>query len=221
MHILVIEDSEILRNSLVRGLGDVGYAVQGASDGEVGLWTALEYDFDLVILDIMLPKLSGFDVLDQLRIKSRSCLVLMLTARDDIDDRVRGLRSGADDYLTKPFDFDELLARVEALLRRRAGFASNVIELNGISLNLNTKEVVIDKTVVRIPPREYCLLECLMLHKGAVVSRETIEQKIYDDNIELKSNVVDSAISSLRKMIDQPDKPSRIVTRRGHGYQIL
>jgi DNA-binding response OmpR family regulator len=195
--------------------------VQGAADGEVGLWTALEYDFDLIILDIMLPKLSGFDVLDQLRIKSRSCLVLMLTARDDVDDRVRGLRSGADDYLTKPFDFDELLARVEALLRRRAGFASNVIELNGISLNLNTKEVVIDKAVVRIPPREYCLLECLMLHKGAVVSRETIEQKIYDDNIELKSNVVDSAISSLRKMIDQPNKPSRIVTRRGHGYQIL
>lgn len=221
MHILIIEDSTLLRESLVTGLTDIGYQVQGASDGEVGRWMALEYNFDLIILDIMLPKLSGFDVLDALRKNAVDSLVLMLTARDDIDDRVRGLRSGADDYLTKPFSFDELLARIEALLRRRAGFASNLIELNGISLNMNTKDVVIDGMPVKLPPREYSLLECLMLHKGSVVSRETIEQKIYDDTIELKSNVVDSAVSSLRKIIDQPRRPSRIVTRRGHGYQIL
>ncbi|WP_196157188.1 response regulator transcription factor [Reinekea sp. G2M2-21] len=220
MQILVIEDSDILRSSLINGLNDAGYSVQGAADGKVGLWTALEFEFDLIILDIMLPQLNGFELLEQLRNNARSSLVLMLTARDDVDDRVLGLRSGANDYLTKPFNFDELLARVEALLRRRAGFASNIIELNGIALNLNTKEVRIDNTIVRIPPREYCLLECLMLHKGTVVSREMIEQKIYDDAIELKSNVVDSAISSLRKLIDQPKKPSRIVTRRGHGYQI-
>jgi len=221
MHLLVVEDADILRQSLVTGLQDSGFIVDAACDGKDGLWKATEINYDLIILDIMLPKLSGFEVLEQLRAKGNNCLILMLTARDDTDDRIHGLRSGADDYLTKPFDFDELLARIEALLRRNAGYGSNIIKLGELSLNLNTKQVTLTNRTLTLPPREYALLECLALNKDNVVSRQDIEQRIYDDCVEPKSNVVDSAISSLRKLIDEPGKPSKIVTRRGHGYQIL
>ncbi|MDG9671515.1 response regulator transcription factor [Hahella sp. CR1] len=220
MRLLVIEDADILRQSLVIGLGDAGYVVDAAADGEEGLWLASEQSYDLIILDIMLPRMNGFELLDRLRTLGADSLVLMLTARDNVEDRVLGLRSGADDYLVKPFDFAELLARIEALLRRRAGCASNLVEIGELTINLHSKQVNVSGVPITLPPREYTLLECLALNRHRVVSRQEIEHKIYDDKIEPMSNVVDSAISSLRKMIDHKDRPSFILTRRGHGYQI-
>ncbi|MEJ2612611.1 MAG: response regulator transcription factor [Candidatus Thiodiazotropha sp.] len=220
MRLLVIEDSDILRQSLLIGLTDSGYVVDVSADGEDGLWRASDHMYDLIILDIMLPGMNGFELLEKLRSAGSSSLVLMLTARDDIEDRVLGLRSGADDYLVKPFDFSELLARIEALLRRCAGYATNILECGELCIDLHNKQVTIKSEVVYLPPREYSLLECLTLNRHRVVPRHEIEQRIYDDRIEPMSNVVDSAISRLRKAIDTKGRPSLIVTHRGHGYQL-
>jgi DNA-binding response OmpR family regulator len=220
MRILVIEDAGILRKSLLTGLSDEGYVVDACADGLEGYWLAKEYPYDLIILDIMLPGMNGFDLLEKLRDEGNKSLVLMLTARDDVDDRVRGLRSGADDYLVKPFDFSELLARIVALLRRRSGFASSVLKFGQLEINLHSRQVSIARQPVAMPPREYALLECLALNAHRVVARTEIEQKIYDERVEPASNVVDSAISTLRKLIDLNEGPSHIITHRGHGYQL-
>lgn len=220
MKILVVEDAEIMRQSLVLGLTDSGYIVDSAADGEEGYWYATEKNYDLIVLDVMLPKLSGFEVLERLRATGNKILVLLLTARDDVSDRVKGLRYGADDYLVKPFDFEELLARIEALLRRSIGSVDHLLQIGELSINFNSKQVTVSGQLIDLPPREYALLACLALNQDKVVSRTEIESKIYDDLIEPMSNVVDSAISSLRKKIDQHQQHSFIVTRRGHGYQL-
>ncbi len=224
MRLLVVEDSEIMRQSLVTGLQDAGYIVDSAADGEEGLWYVSEQDYDLIVLDIMLPKLNGFELLARLRDAGHMELVLLLTARDDVSDRVKGLRQGADDYLVKPFDFDELLARIEALLRRRMGAQigseKKQLQVGDLMINFQSKQVSVAEQLIDLPPREYALLECLALNRAQVVSRAEIEKIIYDDLIEPMSNVVDSAISNLRKNIDQPGSPSFIITRRGYGYQL-
>ncbi|OZG70201.1 DNA-binding response regulator [Hahella sp. CCB-MM4] len=220
MHILVIEDAEILRQSLETGLTDAGHQVDSVADGKEGLMRALNYQYDLILLDIMLPGMDGFQILSKIREKDSDLLVLMLTARDAVEDRVQGLTHGADDYLVKPFHFSELLARIETLFRRRFGLKQNSITVGHITLDTNTKSVKSQNAPLNLPPREYALLEYLMLHRDRVVSRSELEEHIYDEYIDPMSNVVNSAVSTLRKLIDLPGQPSLIKTRRGFGYQM-
>lgn len=220
MKVLVIEDADILRQNLVEGLIDSGYEVDSAADGEEGYWAASENKYDLIILDVMLPKLNGFEVLERLRLTGNTTLVLLLTARDAVSDRIKGLRFGADDYLVKPFDFEELLARMEALLRRRLDVIGQQLKVGELVINFDRKEVTVRGKKIALPLREYTLLAHLALNRNKVVSHNEIETKIYDDLIEPMSNVVASAISSLRKKIDLNQDESLILTKRGHGYQL-
>ncbi|WP_020405390.1 response regulator transcription factor [Hahella ganghwensis] len=220
MHILLIEDADILRQSLETGLTDVGHKVDSVADGLEGLQRALDYPYDLILLDVMLPRVDGFQILNQLRASNNDILILMLTARDAVEDRVQGLTQGANDYLTKPFHFSELQARIETLFRRRFGLKQHRISLRHLTLETNTKTVLSNGISLNLPPREYALLEYLMLHRDRVVSRSELEDHIYDEYIDPMSNVVNSAISTLRKQIDQPGQPSLIKTCRGFGYQM-
>ncbi|PJI84351.1 two-component system response regulator PhoP [Yoonia maricola] len=220
MKLLVVEDSRILRESLALGLRGAGYLVDVSADGEDALWRAEAAIYDVVVLDLGLPKRDGLSVLAEMRAQGIATPVLILTARDGVDDRVKGLRSGADDYLVKPFAFDELLARLEALTRRSNGIAKNVLHIDGLMINLADKTVTINDVPVALVRREYALLELLCLKAGTVVSRADIEAKIYDEHVEPNSNVVDAAVSILRKAIDPPDGPSRIETKRGQGYRL-
>ena len=218
MRILFVEDSERLRRSVSDGLRKAGYAVDAAADGEDGLHLARTEPYDVIILDIMLPKLDGLEVLRRLRVAGKQMHVLMLTARDTVSDKVLGLRSGADDYLIKPFAFDELLARVEALTRRQHQNKHPLIKVGPLEIDLSARTARREGKLVSLAPREYALLEFLALRRGSVVSRAEIESHIYDNEKELMSNVVDSAICSLRRRIDSEDGPSLIQTRRGMGY---
>ena len=218
MRLLLVEDSRRLRESLGKALRRSGYAVDTAEDGDEGLWLAEIHDYDVIVLDIMLPKLDGLSLLQRLRQGKRSSHVLLLTARDTVEDRVRGLRLGADDYLVKPFALDELLARIEALCRRAYG--SKQTELTAADLCVDTiaRKVTRSGRPIELTAREYLLLEYLMQRRGHVVSRKEIETHIYDELVDPMSNVVDSAICSLRKKLVSGGQPPLIHTRRGHGY---
>ncbi|HSZ54520.1 MAG TPA: response regulator transcription factor [Tepidisphaeraceae bacterium] len=218
MRILLIEDSERLRRSVASGLRKAGYAVDQAADGEEGLWAAQANTYDAIVLDLMLPRLDGLALLRQLRESGNKTHVLILTARDAVEDRVLGLRSGSDDYLVKPFAFDELLARVEALVRRSHGAKQPVLCIGGLEIDMARRVARRGRTNLDLPPREFALLELLALRQGQLVTRTQIESHIYDQQTEVMSNVVDSAIYSLRKKIDTPGEPSLIHTRRGMGY---
>lgn len=220
MKVLVIEDSDILRNSIALGLREAGYLVDTSPDGEDGLWRAGEDAHDAIVLDLGLPKLDGMQVLERMRAAGNQTPVLVLTARDTIDNRVTGLRAGADDYLVKPFAFDELQARLESLTRRSNGVASNSLNIDGLTINLAARTVHIADRAITLSRREYALLELLALKAGHVVTRSNIEAKIYDEHVEPNSNVVDAAISILRKAIDAPGNTSRIATVRGQGYRL-
>ena len=220
MRILLVEDSERLQTYLSKGLRMAGYAVDSAYDGEEGLWLATGNEYDVVILDLMLPKLDGISVLQQLRASGRDTHVLILTAKDTVPDRVRGLEQGADDYLVKPFAFEELLARVQALVRRSYGAKSNEIAVGAITIDMARRIALRGERDLELRPREYALLELLALRRGELVSRTEIEQHIYDELAEPVSNVVDSAVCLLRKKIDRPGNPSLIQTKRGMGYQL-
>jgi DNA-binding response OmpR family regulator len=218
MRVLLIEDSERLQRSVGTGLRNAGYAVDVAGDGAVGLWQARSNDYDVIVLDLMLPGLDGLSLLSTLRADGRDTHVLILTARDQVEDRVRGLRAGADDYLTKPFAFDELLARVQALTRRRHNVKSPRIAAGDLAIDTLARTVTRAGRPIPLSPREYALLEYLALRRGQVVSRTEIEAHIYDDQAEPMSNVVDAAIYALRRKLDLPGAPSLICTRRGMGY---
>ncbi|MGA2499348.1 MAG: response regulator transcription factor [Tepidisphaeraceae bacterium] len=218
MRILLVEDSVLLQRSVTRGLRAAGYAVDAIGNGMDGLRMACNTDYDEIILDLTLPALDGLDVLKRMRSAGRTTHVLVLTARDSVEDRVLGLRSGADDYLVKPFAFEELLARVDALIRRSQGTKDSHLRFGGLQIDLNAKTVHVDGRAVSLTPREYALLEFLALRKGQVVSRTEIEDHIYDERVDPLSNVVDTAIYSLRKKIDAPGVASLIQTRRGMGY---
>lgn len=220
MRVLLVEDSERLQRSVSAGLRRSGYAVDIAGDGDTGLWRAKSNDYDAIILDLMLPGLDGLSVLAGMRAAGRDAHVLVLTARDTVEDRVRGLRAGADDYLVKPFSFDELLARVEALTRRRHGRTHPTIRVGDIVIDTAARVVRRGDDVIDLSPREYALLDYLAARGDAVVSRTEIEAHIYDDRAELMSNVVDAAVYALRRKIDTPGRPSLIVTRRGMGYSL-
>lgn len=221
MRLLIVEDSERLRRSLSAGLRARGYAVDLAADGKDGLWKAQEQDYDVILLDLMLPGLDGLEVLRRLRAGAgprAQAHVLVLTARDAVDDRVRGLRAGADDYLPKPFQFEELVARVEALTRRAHARKTPLLRVGDLVLDRAARTVRRGGHRVDLAPREFGLLEFLALHEGEVVTRTKIEAHLYDENAALLSNTVDSAVCALRRKIQPPGTAPLLHTRRGHGY---
>ena len=221
MRVLIVEDSDRLRESLAIGLRDSGFAVDTAADGLEGLHLAITEHHDVIVLDIMLPGMDGFKLLDTLRDKQIDTHVLVLTAKDAVQDRVRGLRAGADDYLVKPFSFDELLARLQALVRRQFGRKTATHTIGDVTVDLVARNACKTEKRLDLTSREFSVLECLLLQRGRIVSRAQIEAHIYDRNTEIMSNVVDAAIYSLRRKIDPPDaKESFICTRRGMGYEI-
>ena len=218
MRLLLVEDSPRLQRSLTTALKKAGYAVDVTGDGAEALWLASSNDYDTIVLDILLPGLDGLSVLEQLRAIGKQTNVLLLTARDTVEDRVWGLRRGADDYLVKPFALDELLARIEALCRRSYGAKQTRLVFGEIVIDAGAKTVSRAGVVIELTPREYALVEYLALRQGQVVSRSEIEQHIYDDAVDPLSNVVDSAICTLRKKVTPPGAAPLIHTRRGHGY---
>jgi DNA-binding response OmpR family regulator len=219
MRILVVEDSEPLRESLRIGLTREGFAVDVAADGELGLRQARSNPYDVVVLDLLLPKLDGMGVLAGLRAGAERPHVLVLTARDGIEDRVKGLNEGADDYLVKPFAFDELLARIHALVRRRYSEASRCVEVGGLRLDLVAGKAHFTGRELELTAREYALLEYLALRRGQTVSREEIEDHIYGVHKLPASNAVDSTVCLLRAKLGPAGK-GLIRTRRGRGYTL-
>ena len=218
MKVLLVEDSARLQMSVGRALRKAGYALDVTDNGEDGLWQAEANDYDVIVLDIMLPKLDGLSLLRQLRQKGKGTHVLLLTAKDTVEDRVQGLQLGADDYLVKPFALEELLARVEALCRRAYGSKQTRLIVADLEIDTVAKEVFRAGNLVRLKPREYLLLEYLARRSGQVVSRGEIEAHIYDDSVDPMSNVVESAVCSLRKKISGANPAPLIHTRHGLGY---
>jgi DNA-binding response OmpR family regulator len=218
MRLLFIEDSARLQSSVGRGLRKAGYAVDVAGDGEEGLWLAESNQYDAIILDLMLPRLDGLSLLRTLRRKQNGTHVLILTAKDTVENRVNGLQAGADDYLIKPFAFEELLARVQALCRRGYQRKNPRIAIGDLEIDTAARMVHRQGKAIDLTPREFMLLEYLTLRRGQVVSRAEIEAHIYPDAAELMSNTVDSAICILRKKISPSDTDALIHTRRGMGY---
>ena len=218
MRILVVEDEVNLNDIIVKKLKLEHYGVDSCFDGKAALDYIFSIEYDVIILDIMMPKLNGFEVLKKIRNQNIKTPVLLLTARDGIEDRVQGLDFGADDYLIKPFAFDELLARIRVLLRRNTNNASNVFTIANLTVNCDSHEVSRDKTSIKLSTREFTILEYMIRNKEKVLSREKIEQHIWDYNYEGGTNVVDVYIRYLRKKIDDNFSPKLIHTIRGIGY---
>jgi DNA-binding response OmpR family regulator len=219
MRILIVEDSDALRDSLRGGLAQSGFAVDVAADGTSGLSLARNNPYDVLVLDLMLPGLDGFGVLAGLRDTPDRPYVLVLTARDRVEDRIRGLNAGADDYLVKPFDFGELLARVNALVRRRYEEHSPVVRVGDLEVDLAARRASLGGGSLDLSAREYALLEYLALRRGQTVVREEIEDHIYGVNHLPSSNAVDSAICILRSKLG-PSGKVLIRTLRGQGYAL-
>ncbi len=220
MRVLLVEDSKKLTTYISKALRKSGYAVDITTDGEEGLYMAENISYDVMILDIMLPKLDGLSILKTLRDRGSELHILLLTAKDTIEDRVNGLQKGADDYLVKPFAMDELIARVQALARRSCDTKNPVIKIDSLEIDTAGRTVSRSGRQIDLPPREYMLLEYLALNRNRVVARTEIEEHIYNDQVDLMSNAVNSAISSIRKSLAVPGEPAVIETRRGLGYII-
>jgi DNA-binding response OmpR family regulator len=218
MRVLIIEDYQPLRESLEQGLTENGFAVDVASDGETGWWHAQGGEYDVIILDLMLPKLDGLTILKRVRDKNFRTAVLILTARDATEDRVKGLDLGADDYLIKPFAFVELLARVRALIRRNYGARAPIVKVSDLELDPALRVARRGGKSIELSAREYALLEFLMRKAGEIVTRSDIWTHVYSFNSAAESNVVDVYIGHLRRKIEQEGLPRLIHTRRGHGY---
>ena len=218
MRILVVEDEVNLNDIIVKKLKLEHYGVDSCFDGEEALDYIFSVEYDVILLDIMLPKLNGFEVLKKIRSRNIKTPVLLLTARDEIEDRVQGLDFGADDYLIKPFAFDELLARIRVLLRRNTNNASNVFTIANLTVKCDSHEVYRDKTPIKLSTREFTILEYMIRNKEKVLPREKIEQHIWDYNYEGGTNVVDVYIRYLRKKSDDNFSPKLIHTIRGIGY---
>ncbi len=220
MRILVVEDEHRLAAVLKQGLLEQGYAVDVAHDGEVGLGLAELEPYDLLVLDVMLPGLDGLALCRRLRAKGRHMPVLLLTARDAVDDRVTGLDSGADDYLTKPFAFRELLARVRALLRREGRSRDPLLRAGDLTLDPATREVRRGGRTVELTSKEYAVLEYLLHHPNRVLTRTQIAEHVWDYDFVAMSNVIDVYIRSLRRKLDDNDESRLLHTVRGAGYQL-
>lgn len=219
MRILLIEDDRKIASFVGKGLKEAGFAVEHATDGEDGLHMALTGSFDAAVIDIMLPKRDGLAVIEELRRQKRNLPVIILSAKRSVDDRIKGLQTGGDDYLTKPFAFSELLARVQALIRRASGTPEpTALEYEGLSLNLLTREVERGGRKIDLQPREFALLEYLLRNAGKVVSRTMIMEHVWDYNFDPQTNVVEARISRLRDKIDKDFTVKLIHTIRGAGY---
>jgi len=218
MRLLVIEDYPPLQQSLTKGLREAGFAVDTTRDGVEGLWYATGAEYDVIILDLMLPNMPGLEILKKIRSRGNKAHVLILTAKDTVEDRVEGLDLGADDYLVKPFAFEELLARIRALLRRGYRRKNPKIKIKDLQIDLTAQKVRRGKHEISLTPREYALLEYLAVRSGETVSRTDIWEHLYEFKSSASSNVVDVYIGYLRKKIEQPGKPPLIHTIRGRGY---
>ena len=215
MRILIVEDEPDLQRGLARALRDEGYAVDTADNGEDGLFNAGNTDYDAIVLDVMMPRLNGWEVLARLR-KKKKTPVLMLTARDQSQDRVKGLDTGADDYMVKPFDLPELMARLRALIRRSAHQTTNQIEIGDVNIDTAARNVTLKGRLVELTAREYALVEFMALHRGEVVTRTQLYEHLFDENDSTLSNLLDVHVSNVRKKLGG----EFITTRRGHGYCI-
>lgn len=218
MRFLLVEDEPRVAHFVAKGLREQGFAVDRAQDGEEALYKVSISEYDLVILDVMLPRKNGFEVCKELRNAGVKAPVLMLTARDAVEDRVKGLDLGADDYLSKPFDFTELLARVRALLRRVKDLRPEVLQVADLILNTANHSVTRRGKRIGLTAKEYSLLEFFMLREGKIVSREDIAEHVWDENFDPFSNVIDVYVRRLRKKIDDGFDQPLIHTRRGEGY---
>ena len=218
MKLLIVEDEARMADLLHKGLTEEGHMATCASDGVEGLALAKSYEFDVIILDIMMPKLSGYELAKRLRAEKIRTPILMLTARDAVDDRVAGLDAGADDYLSKPFDFKELLARLRALARRPNGLLPPVLRVGDLMLNTASHGAMRAGRPVSLTAKEYALLEFLVMNEGRVVGREQIAQHVWDESFDPFSNVIDVYIKRLRGKLESGGRKRMIETRRGEGY---
>ncbi len=218
MRILLVEDFRPLRNSIAQALREVGYVVDEAGDGRAAIWSLGNGQIDVVVLDVMLPGNSGFDVLKAIRAKPNPPTVLMCTAKDTVDDRVTGLDAGADDYLVKPFALEELMARLRALIRRRYCVGSTILQIGPLALDLNARRIYRNNSEVLLSASEYAIFEYLAMRKGQVVSRSDIWDHTHGGDSVPESNVVDVFIGLLRRKIDAAAGCRLIHTRRGLGY---
>jgi two-component system, OmpR family, response regulator PhoP len=220
VRVLVVEDESVLREALRTELAAAGYTVDLAADGEEGLYAATEYPIDVAIIDLGLPKLSGLDLIRQLRARGKSYGVLILTARDRWQDKVEGLSAGADDYVAKPFHFAEVQARLSALLRRTGGWASPTLACGPVELDTRAQTVKVNASPVELTSFEYRILEHLMLRAGEVISKTELTERLYDQDYDRDSNVVEVLVGRLRRKLDPDDSLKPIETLRGRGYRL-
>ncbi len=218
MKILIVEDEERLASLLKKGLEENSFAVDISFDGEEGLYMAETFPYDAIILDVMLPHIDGFTLLENLRKKNNRTPVIMLTAMGEVENRIKGLNTGADDYIPKPFNFEELLARLTAVIRRNKGEPASTIQFSDLVLDINTKEVSRGGEEIRLSAREYAILEYFVLNKERIISRTEFSDHVYDINFDLDSNIFDVYINRLRNKIDRGHKTKLIHTERGSGY---
>jgi two-component system response regulator PhoP len=220
VHILLVEDEPALRESLAQQLKGAGLTVDCAGDGEEGLYQGKEFAFDLAIVDLGLPKLPGMEVIKRLRAAGKSFPILILTARDRWQDKVEGLQAGADDYVAKPFHFEELLARVQALLRRSGGWAQPVLRCGPITLDPRTQKVTVSEQPIELTSFEYKILEQLMLRAGEVLSKSDITESLYEQDFDRDSNTIEVFVGRLRRKLDPDNVIKPIETLRGRGYRL-
>ena len=220
MRILVIEDEKKLARFIKKGLEEQKYIVDVAYDGERGEFMAMTGEYDLILLDILLPGMDGWQICENIRKARDEVPIIMISALGQVSNRVRGLDKGADDYITKPFEFSELLARVRAQLRRRSGHASDLVQVGDLKLDTRKREVLRDGQRIPLTNREFALLEYLILHKDRVVTRTMIAEHVWDLHFDMESNVIDVIINYLRRKIEKPGGPKIIHTVRGAGYMV-
>ena len=218
MKILVVEDEKDLNRVITKHLKKNNYSVDSCFDGEQALDYVLYGEYDLIITDIMMPKIDGYEFIKQLRVKGNSTPVIMLTAKDSLDDKILGLDSGADDYIVKPFEFDELLARIRVLMRRNYGFATNIIQVDDVVLDISKKQVTRSGESIVLTGKEYEVLEYLFKNKTGIISREQILNHVWDYDYEGVSNIIDVIVKNIRKKLDVGSKKPIIHTKRGLGY---